>query len=40
MKPEGLRRLYKKYKVGLVKERDLTEEEKKLLVKYYGIKIK
>ena len=33
-----LRQLYKRFKVGLIKEEDLTSEEKNLLVKYYGVK--
>ena len=32
-----LRMLYKRYKVGLITEDDLTEKEKKLLRKYYGL---
>lgn len=34
-----LHRLYKRYKVGLVKEEELTEKEKELLITYYGVKI-
>lgn len=33
-----LRSLYKRYKVGLVVEEDLTSEQKVLLIKYYGVK--
>lgn len=40
MTPRELKRLYKRFKVGVIKEEDLTEEDKKLLVKYYGVKIK
>lgn len=32
-----LRSLYKKYKVGLVREEDLTDDERFLLKKYYNI---
>lgn len=32
-----LHSLYKKYKVGLVIGEDLTDEERFLLVKYYGV---
>ena len=35
---EELRSLYKRYKVGLVTEEELTDEERVLLIKYYGVK--
>ena len=33
-----LRSLYKKYKVGLVSEEELTDDQRFLLAKYYGVK--
>lgn len=33
-----LRSLYKKYKVGLVSEEELTDDERFLLMKYYNLK--
>jgi len=36
--PRQLRVLYKRFKHGLVDEKDMTEREKRLLVKYYGVK--
>lgn len=33
-----LHSLYKKYKVGLVGEEELTDDQRFLLQKYYGIK--
>ena len=35
--PKKLRETYKRYKAGLILEDDLTEEEKYLLKKYYGL---
>jgi hypothetical protein len=32
-----LHEVYKKYKVGLIKESDLTDDQKRLLKKYYGV---
>ena len=32
-----LRSLYKKYKVGIVTDEDLTDEQRVLLKKYYGV---
>lgn len=34
---EELRQTYKRYKVGLIKEDELTDEQKRLLKKYYGL---
>lgn len=34
---QNLRGLYKRYKVGLVTEEDLTDEQRALLMKYYGL---
>lgn len=33
---QELRQLYKRYKAGIIKEEQLTEEQKRLLRKYYG----
>lgn len=33
-----LRETYKKYKIGLIKEEDLSDEELMLLQKYYGVR--
>jgi predicted molibdopterin-dependent oxidoreductase YjgC len=35
--PQKLREKYKRYKAGIISEDDLTEEEKYLLQKYYGL---
>lgn len=37
MNPVELRQLYKRYKVGLVKQDELTDEQRRLLRKYYGV---
>jgi hypothetical protein len=33
-----LREVYKKYKAGLLSVDELTPEQKRLLIKYYGVK--
>jgi len=33
-----LHQVYKRYKAGLVKEEDLTDEQKRLFRKYYGVR--
>lgn len=33
-----LRQVYKRYKVGLIKEEELSSDTKRLLHKYYGVK--
>jgi predicted transcriptional regulator len=33
-----LHEVYKKYKAGIIKEEDLTEKQKELLRRYYGLK--
>jgi hypothetical protein len=35
-----LHALYKRYKTGLIGEEDLTDEQRFLLTKYYGVKEK
>lgn len=37
MTPKELHMLYKRFKVGLIDEKDLTILERKLLIKYYGV---
>ena len=32
-----LHEVYKRYKAGIIKEEDLTEDQKRLLRKYYGL---
>jgi len=32
--------VYKLYKLGLIKEEELTEEEKNILISHYGIKVR
>jgi len=34
---QELRQTYKRYKAGMIKEEDLTDEQKRLLKKYYGL---
>lgn len=34
---QELRQTYKRYKAGLIKEEQLTGEQKRLLRKYYGL---
>jgi hypothetical protein len=38
MEKRRLRELYKRYKVGIVKSEQLSEKDKLLLKKYFGIK--
>lgn len=33
----GLHEVYKRYKAGIIKEEDLTEDQRRLLIKYYGL---
>ena len=38
--PKDLKILYKRYKVGMVKEEELTRHQKRLFHDYYGVEYK
>lgn len=32
--------VYKLYKLGILKEEELTDEERRILIEYYGVEVK